>query len=395
VTIEDMAARVIAYSRSGDEVDVLRRLSILGRSGPEDYLALLRTWGVYDRLAASEEVVEIAEHPESGVRRRLAVGVFAGTRQLGVIWVQQGTHEFGPHARQALIGAARITAEHLVGGASAFATRGNPRPGGLADLLSGRVADLPELAARGSRAPCAVAVVAVVDAAEAASGANETEPSDPAARRLLLGELTSILKLHAAGFRRNALVEVVEDQVCLLLPALESAGSASAFLAAALADAQRHLPLTVRAAIGPLVAQPADARRSLLGAERALSLAGAGAARSEDDRSVPITLFDSVRTRLVTEAASRAAATGQDPALPALDRLIEGQPAIARTLLSYLESGGQVAPTAVELGVHVTTVRYRLRRAAEVAELDLSDADDRLAAQLILRFAFRAREIKA
>ena len=40
VTIEDTAARVLAYSRSSDEVDELRRLSILGRSGPADYLAL-------------------------------------------------------------------------------------------------------------------------------------------------------------------------------------------------------------------------------------------------------------------------------------------------------------------------------------------------------------------
>ena len=67
VTIEDStSARVLAYSRSSDEVDELRRLSILGRSGPPEYLALLREWGVYDRLAHSEEVLEIAEHPPSG-----------------------------------------------------------------------------------------------------------------------------------------------------------------------------------------------------------------------------------------------------------------------------------------------------------------------------------------
>ncbi|MDQ2959290.1 MAG: PucR family transcriptional regulator, partial [Actinomycetota bacterium] len=124
VTIEDTSARVLAYSRSSDEVDELRRLSILGRSGPPDYLALLREWGVYDRLAGSEEVVEIAEHPGSGVRRRLAVGVFAGDRQLGTIWVQQGSADFGPHAEQALLGAARLTAVQLVSqGPPAFRRR--------------------------------------------------------------------------------------------------------------------------------------------------------------------------------------------------------------------------------------------------------------------------------
>ncbi|MDQ1739633.1 MAG: hypothetical protein QOE53_1285, partial [Pseudonocardiales bacterium] len=128
VTIEDTSSRVLAYSRSTDEVDELRRLSILGRSGPAQYLALLREWGVYDRLASSEEVVEIAEHPESGVRRRLAVGVFAGERQLATIWLQQGSGDFEPHAEQALLGAARITAAQLV-------SRGR-RPAGAQDALA-------------------------------------------------------------------------------------------------------------------------------------------------------------------------------------------------------------------------------------------------------------------
>src|SRR5262245_23266524 len=39
VTIEDPSSRVLAYAGSGDEVDELRRLSILGRRGPEPYLA--------------------------------------------------------------------------------------------------------------------------------------------------------------------------------------------------------------------------------------------------------------------------------------------------------------------------------------------------------------------
>src|SRR4051812_48436886 len=54
VTIEDPSSRVLAYAGSGDEVDELRRLSILGRRGPEQYLALLRRWGVYERLRGGE-----------------------------------------------------------------------------------------------------------------------------------------------------------------------------------------------------------------------------------------------------------------------------------------------------------------------------------------------------
>ncbi|HKN53038.1 MAG TPA: PucR family transcriptional regulator, partial [Amycolatopsis sp.] len=90
VSIEDTANRVLAYSRAGDEVDELRRLSILGREGPERYLAMLREWGVYQRLRAGEGIVRIDERPELGIRRRIAAGIHAGTQPLGVIWVQEG-----------------------------------------------------------------------------------------------------------------------------------------------------------------------------------------------------------------------------------------------------------------------------------------------------------------
>jgi hypothetical protein len=46
VSIEDAAHRVVAYAGSGDEADELRRRSVLRRSCPEPYLALLRRLGV-------------------------------------------------------------------------------------------------------------------------------------------------------------------------------------------------------------------------------------------------------------------------------------------------------------------------------------------------------------
>ena len=50
VSIEDDRSLVLAYSASDDAADELRRLSILGREGPADYLRRLRERGVFDRL---------------------------------------------------------------------------------------------------------------------------------------------------------------------------------------------------------------------------------------------------------------------------------------------------------------------------------------------------------
>ena len=376
VTIEDTSSRVLAYSRSSDEVDELRRLSILGRSGPAQYLALLREWGVYDRLAASEEVVEIAEHPESGVRRRLAVGVFAGDRQLATIWLQQGSGEFEPHAEQALLGAARITAAQLV-------SRGRRPAGsgaGLAALLgigreAGKDAGTAAQARLGRAAgqPCAVAVVTL--------GA---EPRDAATAAAQLDELAAILTVHAAGYRRAALVEQLDGRVYLLLPALapataEAVISATAMLRQAIAAVRRHLDPAARAAIGPVVDSVPSAPRSRQGAELALGVAGAE----------PVASFDAARPRLLVKAIENCLSGQTDLLDPRISALIGTDPDGAWTLLNYLEAGSDVGRVAAQMHLHPTTVRYRLRRAAQAIGIDLSGGRERFAAHVQLRCGLR------
>jgi len=114
VSIEDTANRVLAYSRAGDEVDELRRLSILGREGPERYLAMLREWGVYQRLRAGEGIVRVDERPDLGIRRRIAAGIHAGKQPLGTIWVQEGAQPLTERAELALLGASRTLAPQLI-----------------------------------------------------------------------------------------------------------------------------------------------------------------------------------------------------------------------------------------------------------------------------------------
>jgi len=344
VTIEDMSARVLAYSRSSDEVDDLRRLSILGRSGPPAYLKLLREWGVYDRLAASEDVVEIDEHPESGVRRRLAVGVFAGERQIATIWVQQGHDEFPPHARQALLGAARVTAEQLT------------RPSGpsgqhdaLREVLTGRTtpASLGKLAAK----PHTYLAFAQADAND-----------DRAATRLLLDDLTRIVRVHSAAFRRSALVTQLDDHVYGLLPNTEPDGKTLKAIDETVADAQRHLGSKVKAALAP-------DRESL---DQTLELAEPGKAVA----------FASIRARLLIELVQKALLDKpylRDEAVTTLDAELRD------TLLTYLDTGSDVTRTAALMHLHPTTIRYRLRKALDMAGIDLGDPDERLASHLQLR----------
>ncbi|HEU5270148.1 MAG TPA: helix-turn-helix domain-containing protein [Jatrophihabitans sp.] len=402
VTIEDTAARVLAYSRSSDEVDELRRLSILGRSGPADYLALLREWGVYDRLATPEEVVEIAEHPASGVRRRLAVGVFAGERQLGTIWVQQGATEFGPHARQALLGAARLTAGQLLGRdeRSAPARR-------LTDLLAGRITPAALGLGRDADRPCAVAIVQ--------PGVTDAGPAEQAQR---LAELRAIVTVQAAAFRRHSLVEAADGRLLVLLPALDlpttakptgpkpttaklttskptgpkhptakptgpkrDVPEAEAMLEQAIAAIRQHLDPAARAGLGPVVPGVDRAADSARGAESVTSL----------ESTEPVLSFGQARNRLLLRAVRDLLGQRAELLDPRVAELIARDPVSATTLLRYLDTGSDVGRVAAELAVHPTTVRYRLRRTGGALGMDLADPDDRLAIQLQLRHKLRSR----
>lgn len=371
VSIEDStSSRVLAYSRSSDEVDELRRLSILGRSGPAEYLALLREWGIYDRLASTEEVLEIAEHPPSGVRRRLAVGVFAGHRQLGTIWVQQGATEFGPQAKQALLGAARLTAPYLLGST----TGRDVRSSGLRELLAGRPDRATSRLGRVARRPCAVAVFVLGD-----------RHRDQAGAALQLDELASIVTVHALAFRRDALAEQLDGRLYLLIPNLAEPAAALGMLGTAVSAVRSHLDDQARAVLGAPAVDLAGAPGSRRAADLALGVAS----------TEPVLGFDQVRARLIAESIDNHLQTQliDVPELsdPRVTALVADEPVHARTLLAYLDAGGDVVRVAGELGVHPTTVRHRLRRAQDRLGTELAEPDERLATHLLLRCSLRAR----
>ncbi|MFF4771480.1 PucR family transcriptional regulator [Microtetraspora fusca] len=75
---------------------------------------------------------------------------------------------------------------------------------------------------------------------------------------------------------------------------------------------------------------------------------------------------------------------------PGVRRLLDhdgGKGALAETLEAFLDNGGDVRRTAAELCVHRASLYYRLRKAEEVARVDLASGDDRLALHLGFKVA--------
>ncbi|MEU5857957.1 helix-turn-helix domain-containing protein [Nocardiopsis dassonvillei] len=390
VSIEDAASRVLAYS-SGAEVDELRRLSVLGRRGPESYLALLREWGVFAKLRAGEEVVRVEEHPELGIRRRLAVGIHAGRQPLGAIWVQEGDRPLAEHAEEALLGAARTTALQMIRQRTQASAGLRLREDLLSSLLEGRIdagalADTVEVHADRGALVVAFALV------EGSEGAAEERPDRPE-RELRRRQLIDLVSVHTAAYRRSALVTALGGRVYVLLPDLARVRegrrgverSVLALTRKTVAAARAALGLEVRAAVGSLVERLGDVPDSRAEADRVLD-----AVERSPDRGPgwDVATISDVRSRvLVSETLARLR---EDPSLrdPRVSRLIEhdraGGADLVRSLLAYLEAFGDARAAAERLHIHPNTLRYRVRRAASVSGIDLGDPGERLFTQLQL-----------
>ncbi|WP_159941776.1 MULTISPECIES: helix-turn-helix domain-containing protein [unclassified Nocardiopsis] len=399
VSIEDAASRVLAYS-SGAEVDELRRLSVLGRRGPESYLALLREWGVFAKLRAGEEVVRVDEHPELGIRRRLAVGIHAGRQPLGAIWVQEGAQPLSEHAEEALLGAARTTALQMIRQRTHASADLRLREDLLASLLEGRIdasalADTVEVTSeRGAL------VVAFAVTGEEAGEERAGRPDRPE-RELRRRQLVDLVSVHTAAYRRSALVTELGGRVYVLLPDLARGregwrGAEKSVLALArrtVAAARAALGLEVQGAVGSLVERLADLTDSRAEADRVLDAMGRDADRGMDWE---VATISDVRSRvLISETLARLR---EDPSLrdPRVSRLIEhdraGGADLVHSLLAYLEAFGDARAAAERLHIHPNTLRYRVRRAAQVSGIDLGDPGERLFTQLQLLMEQQAPE---
>ncbi len=410
VCIEDTASRVLAYSRSdGDDgqIDELRRLSILGWQGPADYLRHLREWGVFDRLRAGEEVVRVDEHAELGIRRRLAIGIHAGPRALGTIWVQEGAKPFSPRAEDVLVGAARVAAGHLV-------RRRRTAPTWHRDLVEGLL--------DGRAAPDLVAGTFGLDEhAPAVVVGFAVRAGEGVTRELSVAELADVVAVHAAGYRRATLTAWRGDTVYAVLPDVAEVDAVlRAMCAEVVAITRRRTGVRVQAGIGAATldppsstvptraATPAQAvpagpggvvRRkegySTTFRARAGGLAGVAVSRAEADRvlaampgDADVAAFDDLRAEVLlgqTLSVLRERPDLRDPAVDALvayDRAHGGD--LAGSVLAWLDALGDVGEAARTLTVHPNTLRYRVRRAVAVAGLRLGDPRARLVHHLHL-----------
>jgi len=386
ITIEDRSSRVLAFSGRQEEADASRAETIIGRQVPERYARVLTEMGVFRDLYRDDRpvVVDPIRLGEGATTQRVAIAVRAGDEVLGSIWAAMD----GPLTAErtaTLRDAAKLVALHLLRVRAGADVQRRLRTELVSTALEGRggASDaLGRLSLTGRRV-CVIAAALV-------AGERGTAPADQ--QQLAERErFTDALAVHLSAVQPGAAAALVGDVVYAILPAAgeEAEERSVRVLEEFLERVGTRMPAVV--AVGPASDDIAGLARSRAAALRVLRVLREQAAAAVVRR--PVARVADVQTdSLLLELRDLLAARGDRLSGP-VSRLVEhdgrGDGRLVETLQAWLDSFGDVGAAAAASFVHPNTFRYRLRRAAEVSGLDLSDRDARFAAMLHLRMLGR------
>ncbi|MGV9775461.1 PucR family transcriptional regulator [Streptosporangium sp. NPDC003464] len=329
MAVDDPEGRVVAHSVHHGEVDQVRAQAILSRSVPAEVGAWQEAHGV----ATTSEPVRVPANPALGMAARLCVPLLHHNRRVGSLWVIEGEGPLTSEQEARTVRDAAAIAALLDDGGSSHTLRrllgGEITAGRAAGVLG--EGPLRLLAVRGDQAGLGEAV------------------GDELAR-----------------MRRPPAFTVLDRHAVLLLGGGEDARALGELLAARAAG---HAGVS---ALHPGLESIRRAHREAAAAARA---AAAEPALGPVARWPELGVY-----RLLAEPGPETGRPG--PLGP-----LREHPALAVTLETYLDHGGDAQETARLLHLHRTSLYYRLARIEELTGRSLKDGSHRLELHLALKLA--------
>lgn len=361
VVIHDQSLRVLAYSRLQQHADPARVETILGRQTPEKMLAFFEACGVFEHLAISAEPMFVAADTHHGMTGRMVIAVRSGREVIGSVWVACAKPLDGA-ARIALMDGAHTVALHLLRSRASADLERQVESDLVIRLLEG-TSDAATVSSRLGLPRSRLRVIAL-------DAFIDTERD---AALLMAFERATV----GFGWSRPGRSALVGSTVYTLLPGDE-------------AETARRWVTGLRAALP-------DRMTLLAGISGAAEVGDLAAARHEADECLalhtvspqPTTpVYDQSWDEILLHRLRAASRSGRAPDRGPVADLRRHDKANATdyvtTLRAWLESQGDPAAAGGRLGVHENTVRYRLRKMAEITNLSLDDAKKRLAMMIQL-----------
>lgn len=386
VTIEDRSSRVLAFSGRQDEADASRVETVLGRQVPERFTRYLEDSGIFRSLYRSDQPVHVAPPETDGFHiPRTAIAVRAGDEVLGSIWAVVRT-PLTPQRCRALHDAAKLVALHLLRLRAGADVERRLRADLVSTALEGGAGAAEALGRLGLTDSAGVVLALAVPDPPELTGSADLHAQHTAERQ----RLADAFAMHLSAIHARAATALIGDVAYGILPvplrqtdAEERAARTGTDFLTRVGD--RLSPLI---GIGPAARDGSALARSREGADRALRVL-----RTNGGPRRLARITDVHVEALLLDLADLTAERGDPPTGPlarllAYDRQHDSQ--LVDTVCAWLDAFGDVPASAVAMYVHQNTFRYRLRRAVEVAQADLTDSDVRFALMLQLRLLRRA-----
>ncbi|MER5321248.1 PucR family transcriptional regulator [Streptosporangium roseum] len=354
MAVDDPEGRVVAHSVHYGEVDQVRAQAILSRSVPAE----VEAWQEAHGVATTREPVRIPANPALGMAARLCVPLLHRDRRVGFLWVIEGDGPLSSEEEARTVREAAAIAALLDGGGSSHTLR---------SLLNGEIA-VRRAAGILGEGPLRVLAVRVLagggdvvrgDVAGGAAGRGDGSRGDAVPGDA--GGLAGAVGDELSRMRRPPAFAVVDRHAVLLLNGGEDASALGESLAA------RAGGLVGISAVHPGLGSLRQAYGEAVAAARA---AAAEPALRPVARWPELGVY-----RLLAE-----------PTAYPLGPLRE-HPALAATLETYLDHGGDAQETARLLHLHRTSLYYRLARIEELTGRSLKDGTQRLELHLALKLA--------
>ncbi|PNH78267.1 CdaR family transcriptional regulator [Arthrobacter sp. AFG20] len=366
VVIEDAANKVLAYSTVSNDIDELRKASILTRRGPRKYELLLKDLGAYRELHRTRLPVRVPARPQDGLRERVAITLFAGDRIMGYIWLQETGDGFAADVDYVLTGSAARASAELIRHRNQQSV--HMREDRIARILSGpaEAAASAHSAKIPAERPAALILIGM--------SAADTQADDAALKH---GELASLASIHAAAYKACAVVGQFAGDTAVIVPGLQSTAAEPGLRSLAesiIRDAAKHLGISPFAAVGPVAPDLLTLHSVTPITEALLDCVGTSpdtTVGTVADFEGEILFRDAVRNFLSSTFRHRSLST-----------LLRDDGDLAKTLLVYFEASLDVAECAKRMALHKNTVYYRISKAARVTGLDFGNPRDALVALL-------------
>ncbi|MEH3140391.1 MAG: helix-turn-helix domain-containing protein [Mycobacterium kyogaense] len=361
VVIEDRRSRVMAFSRDQRDADPPRVDTILARRVSDEVREIFAPSGVFEHLSTSDEPMFVPADPSTGRTGRMVVAVRAGKDVLGSVWVACPEPLTGVRLR-ALRDGAHTVALHLLRSRASADLERQVESELVIRLLEG-TPDAATLASRLGLPPAALRVIA--------------------------------LRAHDGGRRHAALLQAFERATSGFgwsRPSRSALAATTVYTVLAADEAA-----VARAWIEELIGTLPPQLRVQAGISAPATAGDLAAARTEADECLALQentgaavapAYDESWNAVVLQRLRSAATAGRNPHRGTVAELRAHDAAngtvYEATLRAWLQERGDPTRTAARLGVHENTVRYRMRRMAELTDLHLDDADKRFAMMIEL-----------